>query len=85
MKHRDRTNLRESKAKPVIFIYNLASVPNVEMNHKGEDEASHLCHIKSCFNPEHIVLESREMNKQRDACVAGKKCRGHGSAADCIV
>ena len=56
-----------------------------EMSWSEEDEASHLCHVKWCYNPAHIVLESRELNQQRNGCLAERKCRGHGSAADCIL
>ena len=56
-----------------------------EMSWGPGDEASHLCHVKWCYNPTHIVLESQELNKQRNTCLAERKCRGHGSAADCIL
>lgn len=36
---------------------------------RGE-EASHLCHQKSCFNPSHIVVESKCSNELRKRCAA---------------
>ena len=51
----------------------------------GGGEASHLCHTKACYNPEHVVLESQDINKQRNVCAAEKLCRGHGSAPQCIM
>lgn len=32
------------------------------------DEVSHLCGNHRCFNPDHIVVEPREMNRKRWAC-----------------
>ncbi|KAK9240565.1 zinc-binding loop region of homing endonuclease-domain-containing protein, partial [Lipomyces kononenkoae] len=29
---------------------------------------SHLCHNRTCFNPEHLVVESRSNNMRRQAC-----------------
>ena len=49
------------------------------------EESSHLCHKKRCFNPSHLVLEDRSKNKERDHCLAERKCRGHGTSAECII
>ena len=48
-------------------------------------EASHLCHKRRCYNPEHLVLEHRATNKSRDACVKDGSCRGHGEAPRCLI
>lgn len=34
----------------------------------GTDEVSHLCHNSGCFNPDHVVVESKELNRARWAC-----------------
>ena len=47
-------------------------------------EASHLCHKKRCFNPDHLTLEDHTMNKSRDQCLTQGQCVGHGDAPDCI-
>ncbi|KAK0667103.1 zinc-binding loop region of homing endonuclease-domain-containing protein [Cercophora samala] len=31
-------------------------------------DISHLCHVKHCFNPEHLVAEARSINNQRKGC-----------------
>ena len=49
------------------------------------EETSHLCHKRRCFNPSHLVLEDRSKNKERDHCVAERKCRGHGSSPLCMI
>lgn len=32
------------------------------------DEVSHLCHNPRCFNPDHVLVESKIMNRKRWAC-----------------
>lgn len=34
------------------------------------EEASHLCHQKICFNPDHIVVEPKWLNELRKLCAA---------------
>ena len=48
------------------------------------DQASHLCHRKRCYNPDHLILESRAKNKEQDSCAANKSCKGHGESPRCI-
>jgi hypothetical protein len=36
--------------------------------------ASHLCHNKSCTQPEHLVWEPNWSNRQRDGCLGGSSC-----------
>ncbi|KAK9236996.1 zinc-binding loop region of homing endonuclease [Lipomyces kononenkoae] len=31
-------------------------------------DISHLCHNRKCFNPEHLVVESRLNNRRRQRC-----------------
>lgn len=31
-------------------------------------EVSHLCHRRACFNPDHLVVEPRDLNRARNAC-----------------
>src|SRR5215471_2946554 len=35
----------------------------------GTDEVSHLCHNHRCFNPDHILVESKDTNRKRWGCV----------------
>lgn len=37
-------------------------------------EVSHLCHIKSCVNPKHLVIETQFRNKLRENCWPYKNC-----------
>jgi len=36
--------------------------------------ASHLCHNKSCTQPDHLVWEPNWANRQRDGCLGGSCC-----------
>jgi hypothetical protein len=36
--------------------------------------ASHLCHNKSCINPDHLVWEPNWANRQRDGCLGKGNC-----------
>lgn len=54
-------------------------------------QCSHLCHIRGCINPEHIVQEHQSINMNRTACVHERKvrndskfCFGHQGHPDCI-
>ena len=47
----------------------------------GTDEVSHLCHNHRCFNPDHVLVESKDMNRKRWACVGAWviKCDADGT------
>jgi len=36
--------------------------------------ASHICHLKSCTNPDHLTWEPNWANRQRDGCAGGDSC-----------
>ena len=38
-------------------------------------ETSHLCHIKDCIQPNHIVIEHQSINKERNHCLDERKLR----------
>ena len=37
---------------------------------------SHLCHVKVCINPEHLVLEANTTNMERTTCASQRSCTG---------
>ena len=47
-------------------------------------EVSHLCHTNLCCNPDHLVLESKSTNNQRNLCQIAGRCLGHDPQAPCI-
>ena len=48
-------------------------------------DCSHLCHNTLCCNPDHLVLELRSINNNRNHCKNGMHCFGHGSHTKCLI
>ena len=48
-------------------------------------DCSHLCHNTLCCNPDHLVLEPRSVNNNRNHCKNEMHCFGHGSHAKCLI
>ena len=48
-------------------------------------DASHLCHNSLCVNPEHISLEPRSVNSQRNSCKITGICSSHGIYPACLL
>ena len=46
---------------------------------------SHLCHKKACLKPEHLILETYEMNRERDGCHRNRQCFGHKDSPPCLL
>lgn len=57
-----------------VFIHQLAVVAKGGANYLrsasvgGPNEVSHLCHTPGCFNPDHVMVEARALNKSRAMC-----------------
>jgi len=69
-----------------IYLHQLACW--VGMNFQGmagqSGSVSHLCHLKSCGNPAHLVFECMAINNARQSCYKDKQCIGHGDSPSCI-
>lgn len=48
-------------------------------------DCSHLCHNTLCCNPDHLVLEPRSINNNRNHCKNEMHCFGHGSHGKCLI
>ena len=48
-------------------------------------DCSHLCHNTLCCNPDHLVLELRSINNDRNHCKNEMHCFGHGSHTKCLI
>ena len=48
-------------------------------------DASHLCHNSLCANANHINLEPRSINSQRNSCKKTGNCSGHGIYPACLL
>ena len=61
----------KSKSKKEFYIHHLALIAAGRVGElKGSPyQVSHLCHQPTCFNPEHLVVETREENLARNRCI----------------
>jgi Zinc-binding loop region of homing endonuclease len=55
--------------KSKVTLHVLALFIRSEQIADNPNVASHLCHRRSCFNPEHIILEHNKKNLERTCCV----------------
>lgn len=57
------------------------------VNEGGETlECSHICHMKTCVNPTHIVLETHSSNQGRITCRVHNLChKGNHSDPPCLL
>ncbi|KAK9236995.1 zinc-binding loop region of homing endonuclease-domain-containing protein [Lipomyces kononenkoae] len=68
-----RVHLRKLKVRP--FLHQLALIADNRLAELKKTlrstslDISHLCHNSSCFNPEHLLVESRLQNIRRQTCV----------------
>ena len=58
---------------------------NQDFTMDSAKDASHLCHNKLCINSEHLNLERRGINNQRNWCKNEGTCSGHGTEPDCKI
>ena len=49
------------------------------------NHVSHLCHLQSCVDPNHLNSEKPYVNLNRKECLKNKICHSHGSEPDCIL
>ena len=51
----------------------------------AEMSTSHLCHRKGCLTADHLVLETYELNRERDGCRRNGHCYGHNDSPPCMI
>lgn len=54
-------------------------------NNISDKVVSHLCHVKACVNPKHLVIESHSNNIARNKCAARGYCLGVHSGVSCVM
>ncbi len=70
-----KCKLRGAGSRQEFYLHQLAVIASgrkeqlQDARHGGVNECSHLCRNPSCFNPDHIWVEAKEINKQRNFCV----------------
>ena len=64
----------------VFMLHNRALYPDYQLppaTPQGDDlHVSHLCHTPLCINPQHLVLEPRSTNSERQTCNLQGICMG---------
>ena len=69
---------RHSTAHRAAYMLNHHIIDIEKYNKTGSRlEVSHLCHCKSCLNPDHLVLEPGPTNLERKMCKKSGVCIGH--------
>ena len=57
------------------YIHHLAwYATDHDMPKPVEEHLSHLCHNSRCFNPDHLTVESPQLNNDRKGCLVFAKC-----------
>ena len=46
----------------------------VDLGPQPQMEVSHICHVKNCLNPKHLVLEPHYINMSRQSCRHTGEC-----------
>jgi hypothetical protein len=66
-----------NKARPAAFtLHRVAYLSRHGRNIVGH--CSHLCDVRACFNPDHLVDESAANNNARKGCIGPIYCPDHG-------
>lgn len=58
---------------------------NKKFHFEDGEEVSHRCHQRHCVNPEHLSLESKEINRERNMCRHENVCQHHTGKLDCLL
>lgn len=71
--HQYRRIYRKCPSEAVYYMYShqIVALKKCDMLQYPSDkhETSHLCHVKDCINPNHLVIEHGNINKQRTHCL----------------
>jgi len=78
LKPASRSHLKGREAQQAFLIHVLSYISHHGVQPLGM-HISHLCHERSCFNPEHLVAEHLDVNNDRRYC-ANLSFRPFGSA-----
>ena len=80
------TSLNGTKFNRYFPVHRMAIFLHLNAQPLDNDlHASHICHIKDCFNPHHISLEPCVINNARKHCKAVQNCIKHEHFPDCIL
>ena len=69
-----KAKLRGSGIRREFYLHHLVVLmkangeEHIKLVGDGKHEVSHLCHQSTCINHDHIVVETKQQHKQRQAC-----------------
>jgi len=69
---------RTGRAAQTAFLLHVISYIAANGAHRTDRHISHLCDIRNCFNPDHLVSESPQLNNDRKGCAGPIYCSVHG-------
>jgi hypothetical protein len=69
---------RGRSAQTAFLIHIVAFVGSRGFNPPAGAQVSHLCDCRTCFNPDHLVPESPQLNNSRKGCAGPVFCQYHG-------
>lgn len=82
-------SLKNGKSKPKNMLIHRLAYFSVHQDRYGFDHIpgfgiSHLCGVKTCANPSHLIYEDMKTNVRRIPCHLEGQCNGHDGHRDCV-
>lgn len=72
------------KVRKQFLVHKLSYFGHNKIDYVSEGlELSHICGMKRCVNPAHIIAESHQINKERQHCHGQSICSGHNPPCIC--
>jgi hypothetical protein len=73
---KNQANAAPGVPKKINYLGHIVALRSVNRNPPAskQEHASHLCHNRNCWNPDHIVVESVLTNNQRKGCPGDVRC-----------
>lgn len=68
---------RQGRSAQTAFLLHVISYVASNGNHPAGQHISHLCDVRRCFNPDHLVAETNQMNQSRKGCAGPIACSIH--------
>ena len=70
----------------LAYMLKMKALELPRVNDSGQQlGVSHLCGNKICVNPDHLILETQSINKERQHCHGQNLCSGHDPFVPCII
>lgn len=74
-KPNSKLHLKGRSAQKAFLLHILSFLSHRHHQIDMGQHISHLCAMRSCFNPEHLVAENAQQNNARKGCLGSIKCQ----------